>query len=155
MDLSQQLRDYAAGPQLLRQAVAGMTRDELLARPVAGRWSTMEVVSHLADVEPLYADRIKRVLAEQEPTLFGVDPDDYVTTLGYQDRDLDTELALIEAVRRHMTAILSRIDPVLFQRIGRHSADGPLTAATLLERITNHIPHHIAFIREKRELLKT
>ena len=31
--------------------------------------------------------------------------------------------------------------------------DGPLTLETLLRRITGHIPHHIRFILEKRQLL--
>ena len=33
--------DYLAGPQLLRQAVAGMSPEQLLARPVRGKWSTL------------------------------------------------------------------------------------------------------------------
>jgi hypothetical protein len=33
-----------------------MTREQLLARPVPGKWSTQEVVCHLADYEPIYAD---------------------------------------------------------------------------------------------------
>ena len=57
--------DYLAGPQLLRQAVAGMSPEQLLARPVRGKWSTLEVICHLADFEIVYADRIKRVIAEQ------------------------------------------------------------------------------------------
>ena len=59
--------DYLAGPGLLRQAVAGMSRDQLLARPIPGKWSTLEVICHLADFEIVGADRIKRVIAENEP----------------------------------------------------------------------------------------
>jgi hypothetical protein len=46
-----------------------MTRDQLLARPVPGKWSTQEVVCHLADYEAVYADRMKRVIALDEPEL--------------------------------------------------------------------------------------
>jgi uncharacterized damage-inducible protein DinB len=154
MQLSELIREYAAGPKLLRDSVAEMTREELLARPVAGRWSTLEVVAHVADVEPLYADRLKRVLAENEPAILAVNPDEYAAHLAYHERDLETELALVDAVRRHMVSILSRIDPPRFERVGRHSVDGPVSARTLLERITNHLPHHVKFIREKREALR-
>ena len=51
------IEEYLAGPGVLRRAVAGMTRDQLLVRPVPGKWSTQEVVCHLADYEPIYADR--------------------------------------------------------------------------------------------------
>jgi len=57
------IEEYLAGPGLLRGAVAGMTTKQLLARPILGKWSTQEVICHLADYEPIYADRMKRVIA--------------------------------------------------------------------------------------------
>ena len=55
--LTQLIDDILAGPAVLRKAVAGMTREQLLARPVPGKWSTLEVVAHLADFDPILADR--------------------------------------------------------------------------------------------------
>ena len=49
MDYDGMITDYLAGPQVLRQAVAGMTQEELDARPILGKWSTREVVCHIAD----------------------------------------------------------------------------------------------------------
>lgn len=66
---------YARGVELLRNAIGGMTDDQLHVRPVPGKWSTLEVVCHLVDFEPIYADRMKRVIAS-EPTLIGADPDE-------------------------------------------------------------------------------
>ena len=85
------IEDYLAGPQLLRQAVAGMSPEQLIARPIPGKWSTLEVVCHLADFEIVCADRIKRVIAENEPTLFGGDqklsPPAWPTTSGMPKRN--------------------------------------------------------------------
>ncbi len=152
-ELSRLIDQYAEGPKLLRDAVAGMTAEQLKARPVAGKWSTLEVVAHIADAEPLYADRIKRIVAENEPVLFKIDPDQFVARLAYDRRDVETELALITALRAHMVPILRSLPPSDFQRIGRHSEDGPLTLETILQRIANHIPHHLPFIAEKRQAL--
>jgi len=69
------INDYLAGPQALRQALAGMTPLELDARPIPGKWSTREVVCHIADYEPVYADRMKRVITENEPAICGGNPD--------------------------------------------------------------------------------
>ncbi len=74
LSISGLIDEYLRSPQLLRQAITGMTHEQLLARPVPGKWSTLELVAHLADFEPIYADRMKRILAENEPTLFGGDP---------------------------------------------------------------------------------
>lgn len=147
------IAQYAAGPAQLRQAVAGMTEAQLTAAPVRGKWSTRQVICHIADFEPVYADRMKRVIAESEPTFFGGDPDVFAARLAYDQRDVDEELRLIEAVRRQMARILHSLGEDDFQRIGHHSVDGPLTLETLLRRIVEHIPHHVGFIEEKREAL--
>ena len=53
--------DYLAAPEILKKEVAGMNRQQLMARPVAGKWSTLEVVCHLADFDPILADRMKQI----------------------------------------------------------------------------------------------
>src|SRR5213592_1344693 len=100
------INDYAAGPQALREAVQGMSREQILARPVPGKWSTLEVVCHLADFEPMFADRMKRVIAEERPTLLAADENRFAAALAYQQRDVDEEVAIIEQTRRQMARIL-------------------------------------------------
>ena len=153
MTIQSLIEQYAAGPQLLRKAVAGMNRDQIAARPIAGKWSTLEVVCHLSDFEPIYADRMKRAIAEENPLIQSGDPDLFQRKLAYDVRDLNEELALIEAVRNQMVRILNSLAPADFQRTGRHSEDGPLSIETLLTRITNHLPHHTRFIVETRKAL--
>ncbi len=145
---------YLAGPVQLREAIAGMTDEQLNAAPVPGKWSTRQVICHIADFEPVYADRMKRVVAEDEPTMFGGDPDLFAARLAYQQRDLEVELALIEMVRKHVASVLRTLPAEAFERRGIHSEAGPVTLEALLRGITNHIPHHIQFIREKRQALQ-
>jgi hypothetical protein len=147
------IESYRAGPQVIRTAVAGMTQEQLTARPIPGKWSTMEVICHLADFEIVYADRIKRVIAENEPTLFGGDPDVFAARLAYHERNSEEELQLIELIRKQVAQILGTLKPEDFQRRGIHSESGPLTLETLLQRITGHIPHHVLFIDEKRKAM--
>src|SRR5262245_32801624 len=153
MTSAELIEAYSAGPQVLREATRGMTREQVLARPIAGKWSTLECVCHIADFEIVYADRLKRVIAENEPTMFGGDPDVFAARLAYEKRDLAEELNLIEACRGQVARILRTLADGDFQRIGRHSEAGPLTLETLLQRVTEHIPHHAKFIQEKRAAL--
>ena len=147
------IEQYEAGPDLLREAVAGMPDELLDAKPVAGRWSTRQVVCHVADFEPIYADRMKRVIAEQCPAFFGGDPDTFAAGLAYERRPVDAELELVAAVRRHMATILRELTAGDFQRVGHHSEVGPLTLEALLKNISEHVPHHIRFIVDKRQSL--
>ena len=150
MDHDALIEQYLAGPGLLRRAIAGMTGEQLLAKPIPGRWSTKEVVCHLADYEPIYADRMKQVIALKEPELLKGDPGLFAARLAYDQRDVEEELALIEITRKQMARILRALKPEDFQRRGGHSRDGALTLEVLLQRITAHIPHHVGFIEEKR-----
>jgi hypothetical protein len=145
--------DYAAGPQLLREAVKGMSREQIVARPVTGKWSTLEVVCHIADFEIVGADRIKRVIAEEKPTLPDGDEKLFAARLSYHQRELEEELHLIGAVRAQVSRILRTLSDGDFDRIGNHTAAGPLTLAQLVQRGANHIEHHLKFIAEKRKAL--
>lgn len=154
MTLDQLLQQYEQGPELLRAAVSKAQESQYGLHPVPGKWSIRQVVCHIADFEPIYADRMKRVLVEDNPTMFGGDPDVFASGLHYEIRDVHEELDLIALVRRQMARILRQTDVEDFQRTGVHSESGPLTLETLLERITNHIPHHVKFINEKIAALR-
>ena len=153
MNYTTLIDEYQAGPRKLRDAIAGMTEEQINAAPIPGRWSTRQVICHVADFEPVYADRMKRVIAEDKPTMFGGDPDLFAARLAYEQRDIDEDLQLIEFVRRHVARILRTLKAQDFQRKGIHSEVGPITLEQLLANITNHIPHHIGFIQEKRAAL--
>lgn len=153
MDSAQLLKNYAAGPQLLREAIAGMTAEELRGHPVPGKWSTLELICHIADFEPIYGARMKRILAEENATLISGDPDLFAARLAYAIRDPEEELTIIESTRSQMVRILSTCTPADFERTGRHTADGPLALLEVLRRISGHIQHHLPFIAEKRRAL--
>jgi hypothetical protein len=144
------INDYLDGPKQLRHAIAGMSREQASARPVAGKWSTLEVVAHLADFEPIMADRMKRVIAEDNPLLVGADENKFAAALSYQDRDLEEEMRIIESTRSQLARILRTLPESALQRVGKHNERGPRTLEELLTTATGHIPHHVRFIHEKR-----
>ncbi len=147
------IADYEEGPDLLRAAVAGMTRDDLLARPVAGRWSTLEVVCHVCDSEQFFADRLKRTLAMTRPLLLGADPDHYSVAVRYHDRDLEEELALVALTRGQVGRVLKLVPAEAWLRTAVHSEGGLVTLRQLVLHATRHLKHHVQFIEEKREAL--
>jgi uncharacterized damage-inducible protein DinB len=151
--LSKLIEDYLAGPAALRKAVAGMSREQLHARPVPGKWSTLEVVCHLADFEPILADRMKRIIALDRPQLIGADENRFAATLAYAQRDLEEELIIIERTRSQLARILRTLPEAALQRVGIHNERGERTLEQMLTGAINHIPHHVRFILEKRQAL--
>src|SRR5947199_9229335 len=120
-DFTQLIDNYLAGVNALRSAVRGLSREQLEARPVPGKWSTLEVVCHLSDFDPILADRMKRVIAEDRPPLLGADEKRFAASLAYQERDAEEELAIIDKTRSQMGRILRSISDDAFQRVGQHN----------------------------------
>lgn len=145
--------EYAAGAELIRRAARGLSREQVVARPVPGKWSVLEVVCHVADFEIVGADRIKRTIAEDQPLLADGDESLFASRLAYHNRELEEELQVIGSIRAQVTRILRTLPEGDFTRIGRHSSAGPLTLAQYVERGSRHIPHHVRFIEEKRSAL--
>ena len=58
METTTLIANYLDGPKVLRKAVVGMSPEQLAARPIPGKWSTLEVICHLADFEIVGADRM-------------------------------------------------------------------------------------------------
>jgi hypothetical protein len=145
---------YERGIDDLRSVVTGMTKEQVLARPVPGRWSTQECVSHLADTEIFFTDRIVRTIAMDRPLLMSADEKLYIERLDYQTFDLEEQLALFTALRRHAARILRAQPPEEWSRPAVHSQSGLLTLRQLVLQAVRHLRHHLPFIAEKRAALE-
>lgn len=145
---------YERGIDDLSAAVAGMTAEQVRARPIAGKWSTLEVVCHLAGTEIYFTDRIERTAALDRPLLMGVDERPYPERLNYQALDLGEELALFAALRRHAARFLRLLPAEAWERAGVHSENGLVTLRDLVHKAIRHLRHHLPFIADKRVALK-
>jgi hypothetical protein len=153
MPLTSLIEQYLAGPDSLRKAVRGLSRDQLTARPIPGKWSTLEVVAHIADFEPILVERMMRVLTHERPLLMVADENLFAATLDYHSRDVEEELALIDLTRKRMARVLRVVRPEAANRVGIHSFKGLVSLEAILTSAVNHIPHHLAFVEEKRKAL--
>lgn len=153
MSFAALIDQYVAGTEALRKSVKGLSREQLIARPIAGKWSTLEVVAHLADFEPVFAIRMMRVISHERPLLGVSDENLFAATLHYQERVVEEELALIDVTRKKMARILRLLPAEAANRMGVHAFKGLVSLEGILTSAINHIPHHIPFIEEKRKAL--
>ncbi len=130
-----------------------MSAAQLLARPVPGKWSTLEVVCHLVDSEQAWCHRMKRVIAEERPLIIGYDETRFTAALAYHEHDLAEELTLLEGMRGQLARILTGLDAKVWSRTCVHTERGLMTLEEMVEAEVDHIPHHIRHIVEKREAL--
>ena len=145
-------RFVADGP-LLGKSVAGLSKAELTAFPVPGTWSIQQIVMHMVDSDLIAAHRMKQIIAEENPTLIRFDETAFGQRLFYHDVDLALAADLF-AKNRELTAQMLRRQPdEVFAHFGTHNIRGRVTLAEQLELYTNHLHHHLKFLREKRRLL--
>src|SRR6516165_3763734 len=111
MSASSELIDrYAAGGPLLLYAVTGLTPEHEKAPPGpgAGAWTLAQLVTHLLDADLVHADRMKRVIAENEPVLVAFDENAWIDRLGAGAMSVEEAANLFVANRRWMAQILRR-----------------------------------------------
>ena len=145
--------EYEAGADLPSRAIAGLTREQLLAHPVPGTWSVQEVVMHLMDSDLVGSDRMKRVIAEPGPTLLAYDETRWVQNLGYEHADTKSACEVFRLNRKMTAAILRRLPDAAFQRTGTHTERGVETLEMLVQDYIAHLNHHLKFVVAKREKL--
>lgn len=144
---------YASGGAILAYAVTGLTAEQESARPGPGTWSIAELAAHLLDSDLVFSDRMKRVIAEDEPTLQAFDENAWAAKLGYEAASVEEAVNLLAANRHWMTRTLRRLSDADFARAGLHSERGRMTLAEVLATATNHVDHHLRFLYAKRAKL--
>jgi uncharacterized damage-inducible protein DinB len=141
---------YECGTELLRYAVQGLTDEQQHARPGPGDWNMAELVAHLVDSDVVLADRMKRVIAEENPVLQAFDQDAWLVRLDSGLMPVDDGLALFAANRKWMTRILRKCSEADFARTGIHTESGVKTLAGLVAGSVAHLDAHLKFVYAKR-----
>jgi uncharacterized damage-inducible protein DinB len=146
----QLIEDYVACSGQVRQAVAGLSREELTARPGPGDWSILELVIHLVDSDGIAIDRMKRMLTEDDPPLLYADETAYVRQLATHEQSLEDALILFEVGRRQFARVLRALPDEAFERRGIHNRRGVLTVGGTVRDYIKHVDEHLKFLAEKR-----
>jgi hypothetical protein len=147
------VEQYAADAGKLRASIAGLGKKELNAFPVPGTWSIQQIVLHMMDSDLIASDRMKRVAAEENPTLIGYNETAFAKVLPYSELDPQMACDLFEKNRLMTAEILRRLPDAAFARTGEHNERGRVSLADLVETYVGHLEHHLKFIHDKRRLL--
>lgn len=144
---------YKRDATLPAKAIAGLTAAELNSFPIEGTWSIQQVILHLLDSDLVGSDRMKRVIAEPNPTLLAYDESLFAKHLNYDQLDPALACEIFRLNRHMMAAILRKLPDEAFERTGNHTERGVESLAMLVEGYVDHLQHHLKFIREKRAKL--
>lgn len=136
------IAQYAAGPDVLRAALAMVPTAAMQWRPAEDEWSVHEIVVHCADSETASAHRIRVLIAEPDPLIVGYDQAAWATLLNYHARPLDLALEAVTAARSSTAEFVRSLASDAWARSGRHSESGHYTAEDWLRVYAVHLHDH-------------
>lgn len=143
--------DVIAGtPARLREAVRGLTAEQIETPYRPGGWVVRQVVHHVPDSHLNAFVRFKLALTENEPTIKPYDENEWAK-LADTRVPLETSLTLLEAVHERLVALLRAMTPRDFERMLVHPETGRQRLDQVLALYAWHGPHHIAQITSLRE----
>jgi hypothetical protein len=147
------IESYAAGADELHRSIRGLSREQLCSFPVPGTWSIQQIVMHLMDSDLIASYRMKRIIAMDGPGIEAYDESAFTARLGYERSDPEMACEVFRLNRLMTAAVLRALPDGAFHRTGVHEERGRITLADLLRIYTEHLPHHLRFVRDKRAML--
>ena len=143
-ELKKHLDAAEKSPKQIAAAVSGLPEKTLRYKPTQKRWCILEILNHLADVEIVYAHRLRQILADKEPVMAPFDPDDWSSHLGYMDANPAELVAFYGLNRHHNLRLLRRLEPADLERSGYHlERKRKVTVAEIIEMMGSHGVHHL------------
>ena len=123
-------------------AIVRRTPEEGLRAAKIGDWTAKEVIGHVADLAEVFAERVRRCVAEDQPAIVAVDQD----ALHAERRNIDADpMALSKRLHAAHGAIIQQLQaPGAALRIGVHAERGPVTAGWLGAYQARHAHEHVA-----------
>src|SRR5579862_7667354 len=106
-ELKKHLDAAEKSPKEVASAVSGLPDQILRYKPSSGKWSILEVLAHLADIEIVYGYRLRQMLADKDPVLAPMDQDAWAKNLGYLE-SAPAEMIALYGLNRHANLKLLR-----------------------------------------------
>lgn len=132
-------------PALLETLLRDVPEAVLDWKPAEDRWSITEVLSHLLEIEKLYAERAKRIVVDTNPPLAHfVEPD----AAAVRKRAAAQYLRDFATARRAHLYFWHSLPSSAGARTGMHHEMGSVTLLQLLNELANHDLGHLRQIAE-------
>ena len=134
-DRAAYVKTLAETPARLKAALKGVPKKLLLWTPGPGKWSMLEIVAHMRDMErDAYIARYRRILAEDNPALPDLDGDLIALRDDYRGLKLPELLRDWTKLRKECLKLLKSVKGAQWERIGTHEGVGPLSMEDYLRR---------------------
>ncbi|HLG16406.1 MAG TPA: bacillithiol transferase BstA [Blastocatellia bacterium] len=143
--------DIEQTPAWLKEAVAGLTAEQLETPYRPKGWTVRQVVHHVPDSHLNSYIRFRLALTEDEPTIKPYDEAQWAQLVDARTAPIETSLALLESLHSRWVVLLRSLTPSDFARTFKHPELGVVSLERNLALYSWHGRHHVAHITSLRE----
>ncbi len=139
-------------PKDLRRLIKPLDDAGARARPAAGQWCIKDAIAHLGYIEPRFRARFEQIVAEDNPSVPWMGPDETAHDLS------QPAAALIDAFageREKTAAYLGALTQAQWLRVCTHETFGVTRLRKQVEILIGHDNEHLAQIVGVREWLNS
>jgi hypothetical protein len=139
-------------PKQIAAAVSGLSDRVLRFKPAPYKWCILEVLGHLADIEIVYAYRLRQMLADKKPVLAVMDQDEWARHLGYTNVPAAEWVALYGLNRHANVRLLRALQPGDLEKSAYHpELKQNVTVAEYIEKLGTHGVNHLGQIERLKK----
>jgi uncharacterized damage-inducible protein DinB len=149
-DRARHIETIASQPLRLRDAVAGLSEEQLNTPYREGGWTVRQVVHHVPESHMNSYIRFKLALTETDPIIKPYDEAAWAELNDIARTPIETSLGLLDCLHSRWIVLLRGMADVEWKRRFRHPEIGPVTLEQNLALYAWHGDHHIAHILELR-----
>lgn len=134
----------AETPTRLRSLLYRVPDSQLRARPTPERWSILEQVAHLSDVEIVIGFRTRFILgAPDGAPIIAFDQDAWQQAFRYNDCQPAAALDAFTAARDNNLRLYRSLDNAGWKKFGMHSERGQESVHTIVRMNAGHDLNHL------------
>jgi uncharacterized damage-inducible protein DinB len=141
----------AAAPARLREAIDGLSPEQLDTPYRPEGWTVRQIVHHVPDSHLNSYARFKLALTEDEPTIKDYREDRWADLADARSGPVETSLALLDSLHKRWVTMIRSMSPDQFERSFRHPELGLVSLDRSLSLYAWHGRHHVAHITSLRE----
>jgi hypothetical protein len=146
--------EIAALPSRFRQALAGLSPQQLDTPYREGGWTVRQLAHHVPDSHVNAYIRCKLALTEATPTIKPYDEAAWAKLKDSELTPLDVSLSLLEATHARWVTLLRSLQARDFERRFNHPEAGEHDVDWLIALYDWHGNHHLAHVTSLRERSK-
>jgi uncharacterized damage-inducible protein DinB len=147
----QRIEELAATASRLRQAVEGLSEEQLDTPYRPGGWTVRQVVHHVADASMNGFIRAKLALTEQQPLVKTFEENDWVNLPDSNRLAVEPSLKMLEGIHERMDTLMRSLPAESFSISFQHPVSGLNTLDRLLAYFAWHGKQHTAHITSLRQ----